>query len=150
MSLAFLLTYGYAGLFAAGFLAATLLPVSSEGVLVYLLSEGLNPNWLLSAATAGNLLGAVFNYWLGSRGNFWLLHKLLRMSHQDIRKAESRFAKYGKPAMLLAWVPVIGDPLTVVAGLFRMNFYWFVLLVGAGKLARYGVLIWGTQALLGG
>ncbi|MCB0306366.1 MAG: DedA family protein, partial [Calditrichaeota bacterium] len=78
----------------------------------------------------------------------WMLHKLLRMSDEDIRKAEKRFEKYGKLAMLLAWVPVIGDPLTVVAGLFRMNFYWFVLLVGAGKLVRYWVLIWGTLALL--
>ena len=150
MEIAVLMKYGYAGVFAAGFLAATLLPVSSEGVLVYLLSEGLTPLWLLLAATAGNLLGAVFNYWLGQKGNFWMLHKLLRMSDEDIRKAEKRFEKYGKLAMLLAWVPVISDPLTVVAGLFRMNFYWFVLLVGAGKLVRYWVLIWGALALLKG
>ena len=76
------------------------------------------------------------------------LRKLLRLSDKDIRKAEARFEKYGKPAMLLAWMPVIGDPLTVVAGLFKMNFFWFVLLVGAGKLARYWLLIWGGQALL--
>lgn len=142
----FLTDYGISGLFIAAFLAATILPLSSEAVLFYLLSQGMPATNLLVAASLGNLAGAVLNYYLGRKGHHLILQKLFRMDRQEVGRAEERFRKYGTPALLLSWVPVIGDPLTVVAGIFRVRFSSFLLLVGLGKTARYAVIIFGVTA----
>lgn len=137
--------FGYAGLFLAAFLAATLLPVASEPLMVYMLNAGASDGLVLFWATAGNVLGAVVNYGIGYRGSPWLLHKVLRMDDAQIARAGIRFRRWGAPSMLLAWAPVIGDPLTVVAGMFRLPFSVFLPLVTAGKLARYALLVAGWR-----
>jgi len=129
--------YGYSGLFIASFLAATILPLSSEFVLGFLLLNNYDPFNTVAVATAGNVLGSVVNYALGLGGGFLVLKKLLRMSGKEINRAEERFKKYGTFSLLFAWVPVIGDPLTVAAGVLRINFMLFLGLVAAGKLLRY-------------
>ncbi|OGQ91034.1 MAG: hypothetical protein A2464_11655 [Deltaproteobacteria bacterium RIFOXYC2_FULL_48_10] len=133
----FLAEYGYSGLFLSSFLAATLLPLSSELVLGALLKQGFNPYSLLFVATFGNVLGSVVNYGLGAFGGRLILHKWWRMPEPEIQRAEKRFRKYGIFSLLLAWVPVIGDPLTVAAGVVKINFFLFLLLVGLGKGLRY-------------
>ena len=129
--------YGYIGLFLSLFLAAALLPFSSEVVLGMLLTQGFNPYAALFAATLGNVLGSVVNYGLGAFGGRLVLHKWLRMPDPEIQKAEKRFRKFGIFSLLLAWVPVIGDPLTVAAGVLKINFFLFLLLVTLGKGLRY-------------
>lgn len=129
--------YSYLGLFLSSFLAATLLPLSSELVLGALLKQGFNPYSLLFVATFGNVLGSVVNYGLGAFGGRLILHKWWRMSDPEIQRAEKRFRKFGMFSLLLAWVPVIGDPLTVAAGILKINFFLFLLLVGLGKGLRY-------------
>jgi membrane protein YqaA with SNARE-associated domain len=133
----FLAEYSYFGLFLSSFLAATLLPFSSELVLGTLLRQGFNPYSLLFVATFGNVLGSVVNYGLGAFGGRLILHKWWRMSDPEIQRAEKRFRKFGIFSLLLAWVPVIGDPLTVAAGVLKINFFLFLLLVGLGKGLRY-------------
>ena len=130
-------TYGYIGLFLAAFLAATIIPLSSEAVLYYMIYQ--SGDWLLPVivASAGNVLGAMLNYWLGYKGSKLLLKKILRMDENDIQLAKKRYRKYGVYSLLLAWVPVIGDPLTVAAGLFKTPFSLFLLLVTIGKAGRY-------------
>lgn len=128
---------GYTGLFVSAFLAATILPLSSELVLSSLLLGGLAPGTLVLLATAGNVLGSLTNYALGYWASTAVVKKWLKMSEAEFMKAEQRFAKYGMFSLCFAWVPVIGDPLTVIAGVLRVRLLWFLLLVTAGKLMRY-------------
>ncbi len=134
--------YGILGLFVSAFLAATILPFSSELILGALLTQGLNPEWCLAAATTGNVLGSVVNYMMGLWGSYWLLHRVLRMTDLQIETAQTRFKKWGTASLLFAWVPVVGDPLTVAAGILRINWGLFLLLVGTGKLLRYVAVIY--------
>lgn len=133
---------GYIGLFIASFLAATILPLGSEIVLVALIMSGLSPWGLLLIATLGNVLGSLTNYFLGYWASLSVIKKWLRMSESEFFRAERRFQKYGLLSMLFAWVPIIGDPLTVMAGILRIHLLWFLSLVTVGKLLRYIVIIY--------
>ncbi|MFH2090894.1 MAG: YqaA family protein [Pseudomonadota bacterium] len=128
---------GYLGLFLAAFLAATVLPLSSEVVLAALLANGYSPFYAVGVATAGNVLGSVVNYYIGIFGSAFVLQKILRVSEQNLIKAENRFRQYGVFSLLFAWVPIIGDPLTLAAGILRVRFFLFLVLVGIGKCLRY-------------
>ena len=136
----YLTEFGYIGLFIASFLAATILPLSSEIVLGVLIVNGFNPLTLVVVATFGNVLGSLVNYAAGFWGSLFLLEKIFRLSEQEFAKAQIRFGRYGVYSLLLAWVPVIGDPLTLVAGALKINILVFLFLVTAGKLARYLVI----------
>lgn len=129
--------FGHGGLFIAAFLAATILPLSSELVLLALLLSGLPPLTLVITATAGNLLGSLTNYALGYWASLSAVKRWLRLSEEEFLGAQNRFRRYGIFSLLFAWLPVIGDPLTLIAGLLRVPLHWFVLLVGTGKLLRY-------------
>jgi membrane protein YqaA with SNARE-associated domain len=139
--------YGYIGLFTASFLAATILPLSSEAVLIFLLLNSHDPVISISVATAGNVLGSVLNYALGFWGSFLIMERLLRLSKEKIALSEKRFKKYGVFSLLFAWVPVFGDPLTVAAGVLKTNIYLFLGLVTAGKLFRYIIVVMSTLSL---
>ena len=136
--------FGYIGLFLAAFLAATILPLSSEVVLSALLIAGLSPVTLVMVATAGNVLGSLTNYALGRWAGVVVVRKWLRVSEDDFARAERRFAKFGIFSLLFAWVPVIGDPLTVIAGVMRIRLDVFLVLVTAGKFLRYVVISYLT------
>lgn len=131
---------GYIGLFISAFLAATILPLSSEVVLSALLVGGLAPINLVLIATAGNVLGSITNYALGYWLNVAVIKKWLKISDEEFTKAQQRFSKYGLFSLCFAWVPIIGDPLTLIAGVLRIRFHWFLILVTLGKLLRYVVI----------
>ena len=124
----FFIEFGYAGLFLSSFLAATILPLSSEVVLSFLLLNHLNPVLLVSVATFGNVLGAFVNYAIGFWGSLFIIRKVLRISEHEFIKAKQRFNKYGVFSLFFAWVPVIGDPLTVVAGVLKVRILVFLVL----------------------
>lgn len=132
--------FGYLGFFIAAFLAATILPLSSELVLTALLLNGLSPTYLVIIATIGNVLGSLTNYGLGYWASKTVIQRWLRMSESEFVRAEERFKKYGIAALLFAWVPIIGDPLTVMAGILRIRLLWFLVLVTTGKFLRYYIL----------
>jgi membrane protein YqaA with SNARE-associated domain len=128
----------YLSLFLISFLAATLLPLSSELVLIGLLNMNEHNSFALVAiASLGNILGSVFNWLLG----FYLLKfvnkKWFPFKENQINIADRRFRKFGVWSLLFAWVPIIGDPLTFVAGILRINFLLFLVLVTVGKISRY-------------
>jgi membrane protein YqaA with SNARE-associated domain len=132
----------YLSLFAVSFLAATILPVSSELTLASLIiTQKYNTFLLFSIASFGNILGSVFNWFLG----FYLLKytnkKWIPFSQNQIDRASSWFKKFGIWSLLFAWLPLIGDPLTFMAGVLRIKFIVFIILVSAGKLLRYLILI---------
>ena len=131
----------YITLFVVSFLAATLLPLGSEALLLYDISQNYSLLLLWSFATVGNTLGSMLNYWLGLKGEAYL-EKKGHLSVQKMEKAKRFFAKYGGWTLLLSWAPVIGDPLTFVAGVLSYNFKCFSLIVFVAKGIRYGVLVW--------
>ncbi|WP_462325210.1 YqaA family protein [Desulfoplanes sp.] len=136
---------GYVSLFLLSFLAATLIPLGSEWLLATLVVQGLDPTLLLASATAGNVLGACTTYAIGVAGGTWCMEKLLRMDETSRKRAERIYARYGSFSLLFSWVPIIGDPLCLVGGLFKIGFVKFAALVLAGKLTRYGLVILGVQ-----
>ena len=131
----------YIGLFVAAFGAATLLPMQSEAVLVgMLLSDKYVASTLLAVATFGNVLGSVLNWVLG-RSVERLRHKRwFPVSENKLEKARQSYLRYGRWSLLLSWVPIIGDPLTVVAGVMREPLWSFLLIVTLAKGVRYLVL----------
>ncbi|GAA4353264.1 YqaA family protein [Kangiella taiwanensis] len=138
----FLSENGYLGLFITAFLSATILPLSSELVLTGLLLNGLSPAKLLMIATVGNVLGSLTNYYLGLLASKTVIQKWLRMTESQFENAEARFNKYGLAALLFAWVPVIGDPVTVIAGILRVKLLWFIILLTVGKFLRYAFVVY--------
>jgi len=140
----YFIEFGYLGLFVASFLAATILPLSSEVVLSALLLNDFSPVNVVTIATIGNVLGSLTNYALGYWASLEVVKKWLKISEQEFLRAEKRFTKYGIFSLCFAWVPIIGDPLTVIAGILRIPLLWFVILVAAGKLMRYVVISYLT------
>jgi len=138
--------FGYIGLFFASFLAATILPLSSEVVLYFLLLNNFNPFILICVATFGNVLGAFVNYAAGFWGSIFTIKKAFKLSENEFIKAKKRFTKYGVLCLFFAWVPVIGDPFTIVAGVLRINISIFFILVTSGKLIRYLIVSYITLA----
>ncbi|MBC3300796.1 YqaA family protein [Pseudomonas sp. SWRI18] len=131
----------YLGLFFAAFGAATLLPLQSEAVLVGLLVSGHFNLWLLLAiATLGNVLGSVLNWWLGRWVEHFKTRRWFPVSDRQLDKARQHYERWGHWTLLLSWLPIIGDPLTLVAGVMREPLWRFLLLVTLAKSIRYGVL----------
>jgi len=135
----------YLSLFLAALLAATLVPAQSEALLVALLLEGSHSiALLLLVATTGNTLGSVINWWLGRYIERFRDKRWFPVSEARLARAQQRFQRYGHGSLLLSWVPIIGDPLTVIAGLMRVRFLPFLLLVLIAKGGRYAILVWIT------
>ena len=131
----------YAGLFASALLAATVAPMQSEAVLVALLLAGdYSVAWLLVVASCGNILGALLNWLLGRWIERFRGHRWFPASPQQLERAQGWYQRYGQWSLLLSWVPVIGDPLTVVAGVMREPLPIFLALVTLAKTGRYLVL----------
>lgn len=140
---------GYIGLFASALIAATILPMQSEAVLVGLLSAGGHPvAWLLIVATIGNVLGSVVNWGLGRFLLRFRDHRWFPASDRQLTRAEDWYRRYGRWSLLASWLPVIGDPITVVAGILREPIVPFLLLVTLAKGTRYLILAAATLAWL--
>ena len=132
---------GYTSLFLSAFLAATVLPLSSEAVLAALVASDGFVLWLLVAlASIGNTLGACVNWTLGRYCLHWQDRKWFPVSRPALTRASRWFSRYGQYSLLFAWVPIAGDPLTVTAGLLKLRFGRFLLLVAVGKILRYVVV----------
>lgn len=141
--MSYFIELGFLGLFLSAFAAATILPLSSELVLSALLLAEFDPILLLIVATLGNVLGSVVNYLIGAYGGDYLRTRFLKMDDHKFARIQQRYQKWGSWSLLFAWVPIIGDPLTLVAGTLRVNFLWFLLLVTLGKGGRYAVIVFG-------
>jgi membrane protein YqaA with SNARE-associated domain len=131
----------YVGLFLAAFGAATLLPMQSEAVLVgMLLTDQYVASTLLAVATFGNVLGSVLNWILGRSIERFRHKRWFPVSESKLEKAQQSYLRCGRWSLLLSWVPIIGDPLTVVAGVMREPLWSFLLIVTLAKGVRYFVL----------
>ena len=131
-------SYGPLGLFFSAFLAATLLPFSSEAALVAALASGMGHSTALIAASSGNLLAIILNFGLGFWLSDWAQHKIERS--KSGRKALHLSEKYGYWALLLSPLPIVGDPVTLAAGLLRQNIVWFLAIAGTLRILRYWMI----------
>ena len=126
----------YLTLFITAFISATLFPLGSEALLIYDIMQGHNIYLLLFFATFGNSLGSVINYFLGLKGEEYLINKKL-LNEKYISKTKTYFDKYGFWSILFSWLPIIGDPITFVAGILKYDFRKFLILVIIAKFSRY-------------
>ena len=134
-------------LFLAALVAATLLPAQSEIMLGALVLAGTHPIWLLLAvATTGNVLGSCVNWVMGRFMMRFSDHPRFPFRPDQIDRAQGWYARYGWWSLFFAWAPVVGDPLTLAAGILKEPFWRFVLVVTLGKFGRYAVLVAAVQA----
>ncbi len=137
----------YVGLFASALIAATILPMQSEAVLVGLLAAGNQPfAILLIVATVGNVLGSVINWYLGRFLLRFRDRRWFPASDRQLSRAEGWYRRYGRWSLLASWMPVIGDPLTIVAGVLREPLVPFLVLVTIAKGGRYLLVAAATLA----
>ncbi|MDD3343508.1 MAG: DedA family protein [Sulfurospirillaceae bacterium] len=136
----------YLSLFFTSFAAATLLPGGSEALFLYFLNEHYAPFWLLFFATLGNTLGSFTNYLLGKYALIFAQQQHY-MQQKWIDKATLLFERYGFLALWFSWTPIIGDPLTLVAGIARYSWKKFIVIVACAKLIRYAFLYAGFLAI---
>jgi len=133
----------YLSLFIISFLAATILPFSSELTLTGLMATSNYDNlFLLITASFGNILGSVVNWILGFYSRNLSKKNWFPFKDEQVEKSSKWFNKFGRWSLLFAWVPIIGDPLTLAAGLLRVKFIEFLILVTIGKVGRYLVIFY--------
>ena len=133
-----IILFSYFQLSFISFLAATILPFSSEVVLTTMyLSNSFEPYFLLIFASIGNIMGSITNWYLGKKITLFQNRKWFPVSPDQLERSRKYFQKYGLWSLLLAWVPIIGDPLTLLAGVLKVRFSIFFLLVSISKISRY-------------
>ena len=136
----FLINYGYWGMLIAAFLAGSILPFSSEAVMLGLLAAGLQPVPLVIYGTIGNVAGSMFNYVIGRMGRLDWIEHYLHVKKKSLDKAERFMAGHGAWIGFFVFIPVFGDAITIVLGLMRANIWISFTSITIGKLLRYILL----------
>lgn len=136
---ALIASYGGLGLLVVSFIAATIVPLSSEAALLGAIAFGMGPIEALVFASLGNCLGVLCNYWLGRVGSERFLQHALES--RAGRRSRAWMERYGKWSLLLSWLPIVGDPLTILAGVFEINLAFFAATAFSSRIARYAALI---------
>lgn len=134
----------YTLLFFSALIAATILPFYSEAFLFWVLQEAPSMAVPLLIATTGNVLGACINWRLGRELLRFKDRRWFYFDTEQIARAQQRFQQYGVWTLLLSWLPIVGDPLTLIAGLMQVRFRVFLVLVTLGKASRYLFIAWLT------
>ena len=138
-----IILFSYFQLSLISFLAATILPFSSEVVLTTMyLSNSFETYFLLIFASIGNIMGSITNWYLGKKISLFQNRKWFPVSPDQLERSRKYFQKYGLWSLLLAWVPIIGDPLTLLAGVLKVRFSIFFLLVSISKISRYVFILY--------
>ena len=135
-------------IFISAFGAATILPIYSEATVLYYLNEGYPKYLILLSAGTGNTLGSIVNFYIGKKGVDYLIKKKYVKS-KNIIKAEKLFKKYGGFALMLSWMPIIGDPITFIAGTLHYDIKKFIIIVSLAKFIRYILLMEGFNFIIG-
>ncbi len=135
-----LISLGYLGLFIASFLAATVVPFSSELVFTTLVYNGLNAWHCVLIATIGNWAGGMTCYWIGHLGKINWIEKYLRIKKEKMLSFTEKIQKYGDWFAFFSFLPGIGDIIAVAAGFFKCNIYIVAIAMLVGKFVRY--IIW--------
>ncbi len=144
----FFIAWGYPGLFISALVAGSILPFSSEAVMIILIKMGLDPTLCLLSASVGNTLGGMSCYWIGHRGKMEWIQKYLKINEQKLKKT-SKFLQ-GKGALMafFAFLPYIGEAIAIALGLMRSNIWLTTISMFAGKLLRYLVILYAVEGIL--
>ncbi len=146
--LEFLISYGYFGMFLSGLVAGSVLPFNSEVVIGALRAAGLEPWTLIAYGTIGNVLGGLFNYWIGTFGRMDWIEKYLHVSQKSLDRAQRFMAGRGAWMAFFAFLPIIGSALTVLLGLMKSNIPVTVTAMTLGKFARYVAVVFAVQSFM--
>ena len=144
----FLLDYVYWGMFVSAFLAGSFLPFRSEAVLLGLMAAGLPPIPLVIYGTIGNVLGSMFNYWVGRMGKMEWIERYLHVKRESVEKTQRFMSTRGTWMGFFAFVPFVGSAITVVLGLTRANIFLSIFYITLGKIVRYIILLEGVNLLV--
>ena len=138
----------YLTVFSSALLAATIVPFASEIALTGALAAGGAVHWLVLVATLGNTLGAVVNWAIGRFIERFRDRRWFPANREQLERAQAWFKRYGVWSLLFAWLPVVGEPLTVVAGAMRVHIAPFLILAAIGKGLRYIVLALAVEGVV--
>ena len=136
-----LIEWGIAGMFSAAFLAGSFIPFSSEAVMLTLLGAGVDPWGLFIWASIGNILGGMFNYFVGSLGKEEWIQKWTKVPPKKLKRGMNYVHRYGAWAGLLSWIPLLGSVITVALGYLRVNFWASLFTISLGKGIRYYLIM---------
>ena len=143
--------WGYLGLFVSSFLGATVIPFSSEIVFSLLITNGYDIKVSLIVATVGNWLGGLSSYYLGRLGKWSVLEKYFKLNKERIFHFKTKIDKWGSLLAFFCWLPVVGDPIAVSLGFFRINYISVAVWMLIGKILRYVIwamiTYWGASVL---
>lgn len=138
-------SYGYWGMLIAAFIAGSVFPWSSEAIMLALLAAGLEPMGLVIYGTIGNVLGSMFNYWVGHFGRIDWIEKYLHVKKKSLDKAERFMRGHGAWIGFFAFLPIIGSAITILLGLMRANVIITTISIAIGKFLRYAILVYGAE-----
>lgn len=138
-------SYGYWGLFIAAFIAGSVFPWSSEAIMLALQAAGLDPIGLVLYGTVGNVLGSMFNFWVGHLGRIDWIERYLHVKKESLDKAERFMRGHGAWIGFFAFLPIIGSAITIMLGLMRANVAISVFSITLGKFLRYALLVYGAH-----
>lgn len=141
-------SYGYWGLFVAAFIAGSVFPWSSEAIMLGLQAAGLEPVGLVLYGTAGNVLGSMFNYWVGHFGRIDWIERYLHVKRETLDKAKRFMGGHGAWIGFFAFLPIIGSAITIMLGLMRSNILITFVSITLGKFLRYAILVYGAHFVL--
>jgi len=127
-------------LFVVSFLAATVLPLGSEWLLVLMIAQGFSITETVLTATVGNYVGSCTTFVIGQYGSTFIISKVLRIDSAQLERAKRIYEKYGTWSLLMSWFPIIGDPICLVAGIFKVGWFRYSVLVFIGKFVRYATV----------
>ena len=143
-----LIQYGVVGMFVASLLAGSVLPFSSEAVMMGLLAAGVAPVPLVVYGTIGNVIGSLFNYFIGTLGRMDWIERYLHVKPDKLHRAERLMARYGPWTGFFAFLPIIGSAIAIVLGLVRANIWLTTLTFTVGKIFRYLLIVYGMSLVL--
>lgn len=141
-------SYGFWGMFIAAFVAGSVFPWSSEAIMLGLMAAGLDPVGLVVYGSAGNVLGSMFNYWVGHLGRLDWIERYLHVKKENLDKARRFMGGRGAWIGFFAFLPIIGSAITILLGLMRANLFITVLSITLGKVIRYSLLVYGAHFVI--
>ncbi len=133
--------FGYLGLFVVSYLSATVVPFSEQFAVVGMLTLGYSAVIIVIVATAGSFLGALTNYFVGQKGSEFVFSRYISIDEKNLNRAEGFFGRWGSFVLLFSWLPLLGDAITVVAGVLHLDLRVFTIWVLIGRLARQIIVV---------
>lgn len=141
-------SYGYWGMFVAAFVAGSVFPWSSEAIMLALMAAGLDPVALVVWGSTGNVLGSMFNYWVGTLGRLDWIERYLHVKQESLDRARRFMGGHGAWIGFFAFLPIIGSAITILLGLMRANIVITVTAIALGKVLRYALLVYGAHFII--